>query len=169
MATDIPTEPPVRASPRFELELEFVGALGNISYLQYLNFHFPTLFQSNDSNHSAAQRRKKAKKSSDPDPDDNSDAAKFARYLKYLLYWKQPEYAQYLTHPAGTIRNLELLQIEQFRKDIFRPELNVRLEEGFTGRTEKPEENAAAANPNGEEDQAAAATRDQNYAPAIAT
>lgn len=166
MALDVPTEPPVEASPRFEIELEFVGALGNQMYLQYLNFQFPTLFQSSSS--TTTQGQKKSKKATASDPNDNSDAAKFARYLKYLLYWKRPEYAQYLTHPAATIRNLELLQIEQFRKDIFRPEVFAGLEEGFTGRSEPPPEEAADANADGQQGPAQTGTGNQLEAAAVA-
>lgn len=113
---------PVKASPRFEMELEFVSALANPSYLQYLSVTYPNLF--------IQQETVPATKSSS----DNSEAACFARYLKYLLnYWRKPEYIQYLTHPAATIRNLELLQVEQFRKDIIRPDVIARLTEGFSG------------------------------------
>ncbi|KAK5101361.1 Mediator of RNA polymerase II transcription subunit 31 [Lithohypha guttulata] len=139
-----PSETPIQASPRFEMELEFVSALANPEYLQFLSFHYPQLFQfinpldSSNTSTSAQATTKKPKSSSN----DNSDAAKFARYLKYLLYWKRPEYAQFLSHPAGTIRNLELLQNEQFRKDILHLDLGVRLAEGFTGQVDHvvPEE-----------------------------
>lgn len=56
---------------------------------------------------------------------DKGSAAQIAR--------KKQEYSQYLTHPAATIRNLELLQNEQFRKDVTRPDMVVRLSEGFSG------------------------------------
>jgi len=73
-------------------------------------------------------------KSLKPDDDDNSDAARFSRYLAYLYsYWKTPQYSQYLTHPAATLRNLELLQQERFRRDVARPEFADLLAEGFTG------------------------------------
>lgn len=115
-------EPPTKASPRFEIELDFVSCLANPSYLQYLSVTYPNLF--------IQQETTSATKNSD----DNSDATCFVRYLKYLLeYWRKPEYIQYLTHPAATIRNLELLQIEQFRKDIVRPDIIAKLTEGFAG------------------------------------
>lgn len=167
METQVPSEPPARASIRFELELEFVGALANPQYLQYLNFHFPALFQSTVDTQGSNKVRKGAKKIHAED--DNSDAAKFARYLKYLLYWSRPEYAQYLTHPAGTIRNLELLQNEQFRKDIFREEMNVRLEEGFTGRADRPQDEAAAINADGVDAEAGVGAANDGSATAIAT
>lgn len=119
---DAQTESPTKASPRFEIELEFVSALANPYYLQYLSVTYPNLF--------VQQETSQSTKSSN----DNSEAACFVRYLKYLLdYWRKPEYVQYLTHPAATIRNLELLQIEQFRKDVIRPDVSTRLTEGFAG------------------------------------
>ena len=52
----------------------------------------------------------------------------FARYLSYLYsYWRTPEYSQYLTYPGATLRNLELLQQEQFRKDLIRPDVIAML------------------------------------------
>ncbi|KAK5089303.1 Mediator of RNA polymerase II transcription subunit 31 [Exophiala xenobiotica] len=106
------------ATPRFKIELEFVLALANPQYLQHLGVTMPHLFNPSET-----------KKDSD-----NPDAACFARYLKYLLdYWRLPEYSQYLTHPAATIRNLELLQNEQFRRDITHPALVEKLVEGFAG------------------------------------
>ncbi len=124
-----PSQPPVPATPRFRLELEFVLALANPDYLQYLGVTMPHLF--NPSDNASASKPLKQKKDDD---DDNSDAACFARYLNYLLdYWRTPEYSQYLTHPAATIRNLELLQNGHFRRDITHPALRERLAEGFAG------------------------------------
>lgn len=105
--------PPVPLSHRFTLELEFVLCLSNPQYLQYLAVNYPHLLN------------KPANTSVNPD---DSDEARFARYLKYLYsYWKTPQYVQYLTHPGATLRNLELLQHEQFRKDIIRPDVIARL------------------------------------------
>lgn len=88
--------------------------LSNPQYLQYLAVTYPHLL--NRPQHSTA-------------PED-SDAARFARYLKYLYdYWRTPEYVQYLTHPGATLRNLELLQHEQFRKDVIRPDVIMKLYE----------------------------------------
>lgn len=109
-----PTSPPVPLSHRFTLELEFVLCLSNPQYLQYLAVNYPHLL--NTPQHS-------------PNPED-SDAARFARYLKYLYnYWRTPEYVQYLTHPGATLRNLQLLQQEQFRKDVIRPDIIAKLYE----------------------------------------
>jgi mediator of RNA polymerase II transcription subunit 31 len=107
--------PPAPLSHRFTLELEFVLCLSNPQYLQYLAVRFPHLL-----NKSAMIRA--------PGGDDDSDADRFARYLKYLYaYWRTPQYAQYLTHPGATLRNLELLQQEQFRKDLIRPDVIAKL------------------------------------------
>lgn len=125
-ATATPSQPPVTATPRFKIELEFVLALANPQYLQHLGVTMPHLFNPSENNNSHKIKSKK--------DEDNSDAACFARYLKYLLdYWRKPEYSQYLTHPAATIRNLELLQNEQFRRDITHPALVEKLVEGFAG------------------------------------
>lgn len=125
---EVPSEPPVLANPRFELELEFVSSLANPAYLQYLAVTYPNLFNPSETAAKTNSSKKTAKN------DDNSDAACFARYVKYLLdYWRTPEYARYLTHPAATIRNLELLQNERFRRDIARPDVIARLTEGFKG------------------------------------
>jgi mediator of RNA polymerase II transcription subunit 31 len=108
----VETEPPAPLSARFTLELEFVLCLANPAYLSYLAQNFPHLLN----------------KPADSTLDDDSDAAKFARYLKYLYeYWKTPQYAQYLTYPGAALRNLELLQQEQFRKDIIRPDVIEKL------------------------------------------
>lgn len=122
----VPSEPPAKAMPRFEIELEFVSSLANPAYLQYLAVTYPNLL--NPSETAAKSATKKKGKD-----EDNSDSTCFARYLEYLLYWRNPEYAQYLTHPAATIRNLELLQNERFRRDIARPDVIARLAEGFQG------------------------------------
>lgn len=108
------------AVPRFTIELEFVSCLANPMYLQYLGTNFHHLLNPPDTGDSK-------------EPDPNCDANKFARYLKYLLYWKTPEYSRYLTHPAATIRNLELLQYQSFRSSVQHPDLTTRLAEGFAG------------------------------------
>ena len=51
-------------------------------------------------------------------------------YLNYLQYFKRPEYTRYLTYPGPTLKALELLQQEQFRKDILSPDTVARLIEG---------------------------------------
>ncbi|KAK6433090.1 suppressor of hpr1 [Oleoguttula sp. CCFEE 5521] len=48
-------------------------------------------------------------------------------YLKYLLYFTQPEYLVYLTYPGPTLKNLELLQHEHFRRDLLNPGLIERM------------------------------------------
>ena len=117
MAND---EAPIMPSPRFIQELEFVLALANPTYLQHLAVNMPHIFNP-------------SQQEEDPKTSD-SEAAKFARYLSYLQkYWSTPEYSQYLTHPAATLRHLELLQNEQFRRDLIRPDLLLALSEGFKG------------------------------------
>lgn len=109
------TNPPVPLSHRFTLELEFVLCLSNPHYLQYLAVNFPHLLNKPTSSHNTAVN-------------DDTDADRFARYIKYLYeYWRTPRYVKYLTHPGATLRNLELLQQEQFRKDIIKPDVIAKL------------------------------------------
>ncbi|KAL8739107.1 MAG: hypothetical protein Q9181_000218 [Wetmoreana brouardii] len=84
---------------RFELELEFVQALANPYYM----------------NHLASQKLLQ----------DQS----FVEYLRYLLYFTQPQYTRYLIYPGPTLKALELLQQENFRRDILSPDTVARLAE----------------------------------------
>lgn len=107
-ATD--SSSPATVSARFTMELEFVLCLAVPNYLLHLAHNFPHLLVPPDTQSLSADA-----------PD--SDAARFARYLKYLYdYWRKPQYAQFLTHPGTVLRNLELLQQEQFKKDLVNPE-----------------------------------------------
>ena len=109
------------------MELEFVTSLANPDYIQYLATTSPHLFPQEPATSDKSASKKTA-------ADDNSDSACFARYLKYLHdYWRKPEYAQYLSHPAATLRNLELLQNEQFRRDVVRQDVIDALRTGFRG------------------------------------
>ncbi|KIW73187.1 hypothetical protein PV04_01324 [Phialophora macrospora] len=109
------TTPPPALSHRFTLELEFVLSLSNPQYLQYLAVFHPHLLNKPATSRNVTEG-------------DDTDADRFARYLKYLYsYWRTPQYAQYLTHPGATLRNLELLQQEQFRKDLIKPDVIARL------------------------------------------
>ncbi|KZF22182.1 SOH1-domain-containing protein [Xylona heveae TC161] len=85
---------------RFELELEFVQCLANPWYL----------------NHLATQKL--------------LDNPSFIAYLSYLQYFSEPKYTKYLTYPGPTLRALQLLQQESFRRDILSPETVARLIEG---------------------------------------
>lgn len=124
------TSPPVPLSHRFTLELEFVLCLSNPQYLQYLAVTYPHLL--NKPQHAANA--------------EDSDAARFACYLKYLYsYWRTPEYVQYLTHPGATLRNLELLQQEQFRKDVIRPDIIAKLYEMGPAKGQDPPTNPTTA------------------------
>ncbi|KAJ4313939.1 Mediator of RNA polymerase II transcription subunit 31 [Neodidymelliopsis sp. IMI 364377] len=82
---------------RFELELEFVQCLANPVYLNFL----------------ATQKM--------------YEKADFVAYLGYLQYFQRPEYAKFLHHPGPTLRALELLQQERFRREILNPGLMNRL------------------------------------------
>lgn len=109
------SDPPRPLSHRFTLELEFVLCLSNPYYLQYLAVNYPNLLNKPATSHQTGDA-------------EDSDAARFARYLKYLYeYWRTPQYVKYLTHPGATLRNLELLQQEQFRRDIIRPDIIGKL------------------------------------------
>ncbi|ETN45499.1 uncharacterized protein HMPREF1541_09331 [Cyphellophora europaea CBS 101466] len=101
------------------MELEFVLCLAVPGYLLHLAHIFPHLLVPPD----VLPLNTK--------PED-SDAARFGRYLAYLYdYWRKPEYAQYLTHPGTVLRNLELLQQEQFKKDLVNPNLRHQVAYGL--------------------------------------
>ncbi|KAK3996485.1 SOH1-domain-containing protein [Cladorrhinum sp. PSN332] len=86
-------EPKFGGHSRFELELEFVQALSNPEYVTYL-----------------ASRKLLANPA-------------FVAYLDYLQYWSRPPYLKYLTFPTASLKMLQLLQVEQFRKDAINPGL----------------------------------------------
>ena len=87
---------------RFELELEFVQSLSNPQYLNYL-----------------------ASKKYFDDPC-------FIAYLSYLRYFSQPQYARFLSYPGPTLKALELLQEEQFRRAVLSPAVVMQMiEEGL--------------------------------------
>ena len=86
---------------RFEVELEFVQMLGNPQYLNYL----------------AAQHL--------------LEDASFIAYLDYLQYFTKPEYVRYLSYPGPSLKALEMLQQEVFRRDILSPETVAHLSEAW--------------------------------------
>lgn len=86
-------EPLYGSHTRFELELEFVTMLGNPRYLQYL----------------ATQKL--------------LQSPPFIAYLQYLRYFEKAPYVQYLLYPGPSLRALQLLQTEEFRRDILRPDV----------------------------------------------
>ncbi|KAL9610030.1 MAG: hypothetical protein Q9167_005244 [Letrouitia subvulpina] len=98
-ATEPAEEPRYGGFTRFELELEFVQSLANPFYL----------------NHLASQKLLQ-------DPS-------FVEYLKYLQYFTKPEYIKYLSYPGPTLKALELLQQERFRRDILSPDVVKRMVE----------------------------------------
>ena len=51
----------------------------------------------------------------------------FVAYLGYLRYWTRPEYIRFLQYPGPTLRALELLQEEAFRRDVLSPDVVGRL------------------------------------------
>ncbi|KAK1758707.1 SOH1-domain-containing protein [Echria macrotheca] len=105
-------EPKYAGFTRFELELEFVQALGNPAYLNHLASR---KFLSNPS---------------------------FIAYIDYLQYWTRPPYIKYLTYPGPTLKNLRLLQQEKFRQDIISPQLtHVMMTEGLRAVVEYHREN----------------------------
>jgi mediator of RNA polymerase II transcription subunit 31 len=96
---------PTTVSPRFTLELEFVLSLSNPHYLQHLATVYPHLFVPSTTS-------------------TENDATKFAAYISYLYaYWRTPEYAKFLTHPGAVLNTLKLLQEDQFRRDVVRPDV----------------------------------------------
>ena len=104
--TSSPPPPPAEktygGATRFEIECEFVSCLANPYYLQHLAT--TKMF----------------------------DDARFVAYLAYLLYWKEPPYLKYLIYPGPTLKHLELLQNERFRREIISPDVVARLaEEGI--------------------------------------
>ncbi|KAL2794505.1 mediator of RNA polymerase II transcription subunit 31 [Aspergillus keveii] len=101
-------------NPRFTLELEFVSSLANPYYLSHLAVNYPTLLGISKSHDETDVN----------DENFDPEAEAFAAYLAYLYsYWKTPEYAQFLTHPGASLRALRLLQEENFRRDIIRPQI----------------------------------------------
>ncbi|KAL8904840.1 MAG: hypothetical protein Q9207_003000 [Kuettlingeria erythrocarpa] len=62
----------------------------------------------------------------------------FVEYLRYLQYFTQPEYVRYLNYPGPTLKALELLQQEQFRRDILSPETVARLANAILSSSIKP-------------------------------
>ncbi|KAL2818888.1 mediator of RNA polymerase II transcription subunit 31 [Aspergillus granulosus] len=106
--------PTTLTNPRFTLELEFVSSLANPYYLSHLAVNYPSLLGISKSHDESNVNEE----NSDP------EAEAFAAYLAYLYsYWKTPEYAQFLTHPGASLRALRLLQEENFRRDIIRPQV----------------------------------------------
>lgn len=58
------------------------------------------------------------------------DDPAFLGYIDYLQYFTLPKYTKYLSYPAPTLKALQLLQQDQFRKDILSPEVVAKLIEG---------------------------------------
>ncbi|KAK3706100.1 Mediator of RNA polymerase II transcription subunit 31 [Vermiconidia calcicola] len=91
---------------RFEIELEFVQSLSNPYYLQHL----------------ASQKY--------------LENEEFVAYLAYLQYFQDPKYLKYLQYPGPTLRALEMLQEERFRKEILIPAVvEAMVAEGFEAAT----------------------------------
>ncbi|PQE07138.1 mediator of RNA polymerase ii transcription subunit 31 protein [Rutstroemia sp. NJR-2017a BVV2] len=87
---DDSNEPKFGGFTRFEIELEFVNGLSSPLYLNHLaSLNSGTLLSS----------------------------PAFVAYLAYLQYFTQPPYLKYLTYPGPSLKHLELLQNETFRRD----------------------------------------------------
>ncbi|KAF7908408.1 uncharacterized protein EAF01_004163 [Botrytis porri] len=83
-------EPKFGGFTRFEIELEFINAISSPYYLMHLaSLSSGTLL------------------SSPP----------FIAYLKYLQYFTKPPYLKFLSYPGPSLKHLELLQNENFRRD----------------------------------------------------
>lgn len=157
--------PPTPPSPRFTLELEFVLSLSNPYYLSHLALTYPHLLNPPIKPNPNTKPSSQPSSTADPHSESESDASKFASYLSYLYnYWRKPEYARFLTHPGATLRNLELLQQEQFRRDIIRPDLIEKLL--AAGSTDDADHGGEAAKEaqDGKEADAALASGDQEAA-----
>ncbi|TGO74269.1 hypothetical protein BELL_0295g00060 [Botrytis elliptica] len=83
-------EPKFGGFTRFEIELEFINAISSPYYLMHLaSLSSGTLLSS----------------------------PTFIAYLKYLQYFTQPPYLKFLSYPGPSLKHLELLQNENFRRD----------------------------------------------------
>lgn len=60
----------------------------------------------------------------------------FIAYLEYLQYFSTPQYVKYLMYPGPTLKMLELLQSERFRREIMSPDVVAALVEGGVRGTE---------------------------------
>jgi mediator of RNA polymerase II transcription subunit 31 len=88
---------------RFEIELEFVQALASPAYSHFL----ATTAPSSEEDSSGALTY--------------LTSPNFLAFLKYLRYWKEPEYAVYISFPH-CLHFLDLLiESEAFRRDIAKP------------------------------------------------
>ncbi|KAI5307699.1 suppressor of hpr1 [Ascosphaera atra] len=117
-----PPAPPPPSDPRFSLELEFVLSLANPYYLSHLAVTYPNLLVGSPKDSKDDENAATTEKSEEDN--DNADARAFGAYLRYLYsYWSRPEYVQFLTHPRGTLRALGLLQNEEFRRAVIRPDV----------------------------------------------
>lgn len=103
LPSEPPSEPLYASHTRFALELEFVSLLASPAYLSYLA----------------------------SSPIKYLSSPPFIAYLKYLLYWTRPPYVQYLAYPGPTLKALEMLQKEEFRRDVLRPEVVAAWGEGL--------------------------------------
>jgi mediator of RNA polymerase II transcription subunit 31 len=65
----------------------------------------------------------------------------FVQYCKYLRYFAEPAYLSYLSYPGPTLRVLELIQEEQFRRDLVNMGfVEVMVAEGIGGSREQGNE-----------------------------
>ncbi|KZZ94592.1 Mediator complex, subunit Med31 [Ascosphaera apis ARSEF 7405] len=129
-AFQVPPPPPIPSDPRFTAELEFVLSLGNPNYLSFLAVSYPYLLGTRDESADIddGDDGKDGVSNENNEQRKSGDAAAFAAYLKYLYdYWRRPEYMQFLTHPEASLKSLRLLQEEEVRKILIRPDVIARL------------------------------------------
>ncbi|KAH3680233.1 hypothetical protein WICMUC_000498 [Wickerhamomyces mucosus] len=94
---------------RWEVELEFVQALANLQYLNYL-----------------AQNR-------------YLEDETFLNYLRYLQYWNKPEYSKHLVYPNCLhILNL-LIDSKDFRNQIVRTDVMGIIMNDMVNRWKEPQ------------------------------
>lgn len=116
-------EPKFGGFTRFEVELEFVQCLANPHYLM----HLATLTAASSPDPSVTASKPGEGHAHVP----LLSHPPFIAYLKYLQYFTKPPYLKYLTYPGPTLKNLELLQNERFRREILSPDVVAALvEEG---------------------------------------
>ena len=118
--TTMTTPPPRPSSPkfggftRFEIELEVSFPPPSPSSLQLTHFQFvQSLASPFYLNPLASQILLE-------DP-------AFIAYLQYQQYWTHPPYLKYLMYPGPTLKHLELLQQERFRREIIDPGVMMAL------------------------------------------
>ena len=126
MAQDETEEPKYGGYTRFELELEVCNALRYPTQFldtQIIKIPKPRLTSSLQFVQSLSNPHYLSHLASQKILED----AEFVAYIEYLQYWKQPQYLRYLSYPGPTLKALELLRVERFRREILSPEVVAAL------------------------------------------